>query len=162
MPDSFGLAVAWAYSYPGHRFLQILEFKYFSTSYESGTQVVLYAIGLLEASLYRKCAMLICCDESRKVIYLAPEGDLLAKEAESMHRQVQAYARHEVEALVLDLARVRTIDPFGLHTILLLYNQLCRSRGELIIENASRELKKIFQLLRIDGRLTISQTGWPC
>jgi hypothetical protein len=61
-----------------------------------------------------------------------------------MHRQAQEYARHDVEALVLDLARVRTIDPFGLHTILLLYNQLCRSKGELIIENASRELKSSF------------------
>ena len=105
--------------------------------------------------------MLISCDERNKVIYVTPEGDLRAKEAECMHRQVQEFAGNDVEALVLDLARVRTIDPFGLHTILLLYNQLCRNRGELIIENASRELKRLFQLMRIDGRLTISQTGWP-
>ena len=105
--------------------------------------------------------MLISCDERNKVIYVTPEGDLRAKEAECMHRQVQEFAGNDVEALVLDLARVRTIDPFGLHTILLLYNQLCRNRGELIIENASRELKKLFQLMRIDGRLTISRTGWP-
>lgn len=68
-----------------------------------------------------------------------------------MHRQVQEYARHDVEALVLDLARVRTIDPFRTHTILLLYNQLCRNRGELVIENASRELKKLFQLMSSRG-----------
>lgn len=105
--------------------------------------------------------MLICCDERKKVIYVTPDGDLMAKEAESMHRQVQEYARNDMETLVLDLARVRTIDSFGLHTIILLYNQLCRSKGELIIENASRELKKLFQLMRIEGRLTISQTGWP-
>jgi anti-anti-sigma factor len=121
----------------------------------------LYAIGLLASTLQEKAAMLICCDENRRVIYVTPEGDLLAKEAESMHKQVQEYARHDMDALVLDLARVRTIDPFGLHTILLLYNQLCKSKGELIIENASRELKTLFQLMRIDGRLTISQTGWP-
>ena len=124
-------------------------------------KLFLYAIGLLASTLQKKAAMLICCDESRRVIYVTPEGDLLAKEAESMHRQVQEYARHDMDALVLDLARVRTIDPFGLHTILLLYNQLCKSKGELIIENASRELKTLFQLMRIDGRLTISQTGWP-
>ena len=105
--------------------------------------------------------MLISCDERNKVIYVTPEGDLRAKEAECMHLQVQEFAGNDVEALVLDLARVRTIDPFGLHTILLLYNQLCRNRGELIIENASRELKRLFQLMRIDGRLTISRTGWP-
>jgi anti-anti-sigma factor len=105
--------------------------------------------------------MLICCDEDRKVIYVTPDGDLMAKEAESMHRQVQVYARYDMEAIVLDLARVRTIDSLGLHTILLLYNQLCRNKGELIIENASRELKKRFQLMRFDGRLTISGTGWP-
>lgn len=105
--------------------------------------------------------MLICCDESRKVIYVTPDGDLMAKEAESMHRQVQDYARQDMDAIVFDLARVRAIDPLGLHTIVLLYNQLCRNQGELIIENASREVKKLFQLMRIDGRLTISQTGWP-
>ena len=124
-------------------------------------KLFLYAIGLPVSNRQKRGAMLICCDESRKVIYVTPDGDLRAKEAESMHRQVQEYAQHDMEALVLDLARVRTIDPFGLHTILLLYNQLCKSRGELIIENASRELKKLFQLMRIDGRLTISRTGWP-
>jgi len=86
----------------------------------------------------------------------------MAEEAESMHRQAQAYARHDLETIVLDLARVRTIDTLGLHTIILLYNQLCRNKGELIIENASRELKKRFQLMTIQGRLTISRTGWPC
>ncbi|NPV05620.1 MAG: STAS domain-containing protein [Syntrophaceae bacterium] len=105
--------------------------------------------------------MLIRCDEEKKVIYVTPDGDLRASEAEFMHRQVQEFARNDVEALVLDLARVRTIDPLGLHTILLLFNQLCRNRGELVIENATRELKKLFQLMRIDGRLTISRTGWP-
>ncbi len=105
--------------------------------------------------------MLICCDERKKVIYVTPDGDLMAKVAESMHRQVQEYARNDMETLVLDLARVRAIDSFGLHTIILLYNQLCRCKGELIIENASREMKKLFQLMRIEGRLTISQTGWP-
>jgi hypothetical protein len=38
---------------------------------------------------------------------------------------------------------------------------ICKGDGELIIENASRELKKYFQLTRIAGRLTISGTGWP-
>ena len=124
-------------------------------------KLFLHTIGLTVSNPIKKCAMLICCDESRKVIYVTPDGDLMAKEAESMHRQVQDYARQDMDAIVFDLARVRAIDPLGLHTIVLLYNQLCRNQGELIIENASREVKKLFQMMRIDGRLTISQTGWP-
>ncbi|MEN6467262.1 MAG: STAS domain-containing protein [Syntrophaceae bacterium] len=105
--------------------------------------------------------MLICCDQRKKVIYVTPGGDLMADEAETMLKQLQEYKQQEMETLVLDLARVRRIDSFGLRTIIMFYNLLCKSKGELIIENASHELKNLFQLMRIDGRLTISQTGWP-
>ena len=105
--------------------------------------------------------MLISCDERTKVIYVTPGGDLVAEEAEAMHRQLQEYMRRDMETLVLDLARVRTLDSIGLNTIIVLYNLICKSDGEMIIENASRELKKLFRVMRIAGRLTISQTGWP-
>jgi len=106
-------------------------------------------------------AMLICYDERKKAIYITPGGDLVAEEAEAMHRQLQEHMRHDMETLVLDLARVRTLDTMGLYTIIVLYNLICKSDGEMIIENASRELKKLFRVMGIAGRLTISQTGWP-
>jgi anti-anti-sigma factor len=105
--------------------------------------------------------MLIRCDERNKVIYVTPGGDLVAEETETMHRQIREYLRHDMETIVLDLARVRTIDSIGLSTIIVLCKLICKGDGELIIENASRELKKYFQLTRIAGRLTISGTGWP-
>jgi anti-anti-sigma factor len=108
----------------------------------------------------RYTLMLISCDEKRKVIYITPDGDFVAEEVEAMRRQLQEYMRHGMETLVLDLARVR-IDSFGLNTIIVLYNLICKCDGEIIIENASRELKKLFREMRIAGRLTISQTGWP-
>jgi hypothetical protein len=40
-------------------------------------------------------------------------------------------------------------------------NWLRQSEGELIIENASRDVKKLIKLMKINGRLTISTTGWP-
>jgi anti-anti-sigma factor len=66
-----------------------------------------------------------------------------------------------MDTLVLDLARVRSLDSIRLNTIIVLYNLICKSDGEMIIENASRELKKLFRVIRIAGHLTISQTGWP-
>ena len=105
--------------------------------------------------------MLIRCDERNKVIYVTPGGDLVAEETETMHRQIREYLRHDMETIVLDLARVRTIDSIGLSTIIVLCKLICKGDGELIIENASRELKKYFQLTRIAGRLRISGTGWP-
>jgi anti-anti-sigma factor len=105
--------------------------------------------------------MLVCRDESKKVIYVTPGCDLVADEAEAMRRELLSCVWKDTEMLVLDLARVRTIDSFGLNIIIALYEWIRKDGGELIIENASHDLKKIFRLMRIDGRLTISQTGWP-
>ena len=105
--------------------------------------------------------MLVCRDESKKVIYVTPGCDLVADEAEAMRKELLSCVWKDTETLVLDLARVRTIDSFGLNTIIALYEWIRKDGGELIIENASHDLKKIFRLMRIDGRLTISQTGWP-
>jgi anti-anti-sigma factor len=105
--------------------------------------------------------MLVCRDESKKVIYVTPGCDLVADEAEAMRKELLSCVWKDTEMLVLDLARVRTIDSFGLNTIIALYEWIRKDGGELIIENASHDLKKIFRLMRIDGRLTISQTGWP-
>jgi anti-anti-sigma factor len=105
--------------------------------------------------------MLVCRDESRKVIYVTPGCDLVTDEAEAMRRELLSCVWKDTEMLVLDLARVRAIDSVGLNIIIALYEWIRKDGGELIIENASHELKKIFRLMRIDGRLTISQTGWP-
>ncbi len=105
--------------------------------------------------------MLICYDERKKVIYITPDGDFVAEEVVAMRRQLQEYMRHDMDTLVLDLARVRTLDSIGLNTFMVLYNLICEIDGEIIIENASRELKKLFRVMRIAGRITISQTGWP-
>lgn len=106
--------------------------------------------------------MLFYCDERKKIIYITLGDDLMADRAEIMQQQLKTYSRHKVETLVLDLARVRTIDSTCLNAIIELYNALCSSEGELVIENASHELKILFRRMSIDGRLTISQTGWPC
>ena len=105
--------------------------------------------------------MLICCDQRKKVIYVTPGGDLWPKRQIPCSSSFGNTNQQDMETLVLDLARVREFDSFGLRTIIMFYNLLCKSKGELIIENASHELKNLFQLMRIDGRLTISRTGWP-
>ena len=105
--------------------------------------------------------MLVCRDEANKALYVTPDRDLVADEAHAMRRELQECMRQNMETFVIDLARVRIIDPFGLYTLIELYEWIRKSEGELIIENASRDLKKLFRLMRMDGRLTISQTGWP-
>jgi anti-anti-sigma factor len=105
--------------------------------------------------------MLINYDEKKKIIYITPGGDLVAEQTVTMFRQLRGYMRHDMDTLVLDLARVRTIDSVGLNIIILLCNLIFKNDGEMIIENASAELKKLFRLVTIAGRLTISQTGWP-
>jgi anti-anti-sigma factor len=105
--------------------------------------------------------MLLCRDEAKKSVYVMPDRDLVGDEAEAMRRELQECMRQNMGTFVIDLARVQTIDPFGLYVIIELYEWIRKSEGELVIENASRDLKKLFRLMRTDGRLTISQTGWP-
>ena len=105
--------------------------------------------------------MLVCRDEAKKAIYVTPDRDLAADEAQAMRRELLGCVWQGTETLVLDLARVRAIDTVGLETIIAAYNWIRKSGGELIIENASRELKDLFGLMRTDGHLKISRTGWP-
>jgi anti-anti-sigma factor len=104
--------------------------------------------------------MLVYRDEAKKAIYVTPDRDLAADEAQAMRRELLGCIWQGTETLVLDLARVQTIDAIGLETIIAAYNWIRKSGGELIIENASRELKDLFGLMRTDGHLTISRTGW--
>jgi anti-sigma B factor antagonist len=105
--------------------------------------------------------MLVCRDDNKKIIYVTPGRDLVADESEAMSRELGECMCQDVEALVLDLARVRAIDALGFDTIIDVCSRVCKSGGKLIIENASREMKERFRLLRISGRITISSTGWP-
>ncbi|MCU0554761.1 MAG: STAS domain-containing protein [Syntrophales bacterium] len=105
--------------------------------------------------------MLIWRNEAIRTIYVTPGQDLVTDEARALRKELQGWARHKTERLVLDLARVQAIDPTGLETIIALYDWLRTIGGELIIENASAELKGFFHLMRGEGRLTISGTGWP-
>jgi anti-anti-sigma factor len=105
--------------------------------------------------------MLVCRDKSKKAIYVTPGCDLVNDEAEALRRELLSCSWKDTEMLVLDMARVRTIDPLALNVIISLYESIRKSGGELIVENTSRDLKKIFRLMGMDGRLTISRTGWP-
>ncbi len=105
--------------------------------------------------------MLIYCDKIRKVIYVTLDEDLLADKAEVLQNKLNPFRRERMETLVLDLARVKAIDVTGLNTVIEICNLFCKTTGELVIENASYELKKLFRRMRVDGRLTISHTGWP-
>jgi len=105
--------------------------------------------------------MLVCRVEAKKAIYVMPDRDLVAAESEAMRRELQDCSWQGMERLVLDLARVRTIDNVGIETIIDACNRVCEGGGELIIENATRDLKDLFWLIQYDRRLTISRTGWP-
>jgi anti-anti-sigma factor len=105
--------------------------------------------------------MVINYDEARKVIYIAPCRDLVDDEAQTMHRELLSYTLKGSETLVMDLARVQRIDSIGLETIIAAYNWIRKGEGELIIENASRDVKDLFRLMKLDWHFKISRTGWP-
>jgi anti-anti-sigma factor len=105
--------------------------------------------------------MVVNYDESREVIYITPCRDLVADEAQTMRRELLSCTWKDRETLVLDLARVKRIDAIGLGAIIAAYNWIRKGEGELIIENASRDVKDLFRLMNLDRHFKISQTGWP-
>ena len=105
--------------------------------------------------------MLVCRDDKGRVIYVTPDKDLVDDESEAMRKELGELMRQDVESVVLDLARVRTIDTLGFDAIIDACSHMRKSGGKLIIENASREMKERFRLLSISERITISGTGWP-
>ncbi len=105
--------------------------------------------------------MLFCRDEANQTIYVTPGRDLVTDEAKALRSELQNCVLHGTERLVLDLARVRRIDNDGLEAIVAVYKRICEGLGELIIENASRDLKELCRLTMNDGHITISHTGWP-
>jgi anti-anti-sigma factor len=105
--------------------------------------------------------MVVYRDDEKKVVHLTPDRDLVAEESEAMRRELGECMCQGVEALVLDLARVRIIDGLSFETIIDVCSRMRKSSGKLVIENASRELKESFRMLKMSGRLTISTTGWP-
>jgi anti-anti-sigma factor len=105
--------------------------------------------------------MVVYHDDEKKVVHLTPDRDLVAEESEAMCRELGDCLCQGVEALVLDLARVRIMDGMSFETIIDVCSRMRKSRGKLVIENASREMKERFRMLRMSGRLTISSTGWP-
>ena len=119
----------------------------------SGPETVAPGLSLqrLEAAGQGEDLMLVCRDEVKKAIYVTPDGDLVADEAQAMRRELQGCIWQGTETLVLDLARVQTIDAIGLETIIAAYNRIRKSGGELVIENASRDLKDLFGLM-MNGR----------
>jgi anti-anti-sigma factor len=105
--------------------------------------------------------MVVNRDDKKKVAYIKPDRDLLADESRTMRREFEECLCLGVKVLVLDLARVRTIDSAGLKTIIDACSQMRKSAGKLVIENASREMTERFRMLRMSGPLTISSTVWP-
>ncbi len=101
--------------------------------------------------------MRVCRDEANETIYVCPDADLVSVEAQAMRKELEGCIRQAMKRVVLDLARVRTIDNAGLEAIVEARYRICDSGGELVIKNASRDLKDLFSLVRHDRRLIVSR-----
>lgn len=106
--------------------------------------------------------MLVRFDGDKKIAYITPEGDLVGDEANAFRQTLREHMPLVMVTLVLDLARVQSIDTTALSSIASACNWINKNGNRLIIENASRDLKKLFRFaMKNDERLTISRTGWP-
>jgi len=90
-------------------------------------------------------------------VTVKPESDLTASTAESLREELKALLSHEVNmnSLVIDLANSRIMDSVGLGVLIAAHNSLSKSDGQLIISNASEEIKKLMKAMRLDQHFDI-------
>ncbi len=88
------------------------------------------------------------------VAVLSLQGRIVNGETASLREAVRAQST--VSAIVLDLGRVSAIDASGLGLMLQLRNEI-QSRGmRLRVMNASRFVRRIFEITRLDSVFEVS------
>jgi anti-anti-sigma factor len=97
--------------------------------------------------------------KSGNVAVLCLDGKIVRGETDALRRAVLAQA--DVCLIVLDLARVNTVDAGGLGVMLELREHTESRRAELRLRNVTPLVKRILRITRLDSVFEISGNDLP-
>jgi anti-anti-sigma factor len=86
---------------------------------------------------------------------LQPPGDLVAPTIEAFRKEVRSLLRKSPRSLILDLAHVRMVDSVCLGVLITAHNALSKKGVKLAVTNVSREIRDLFEAMRLDEHFDI-------
>jgi len=96
---------------------------------------------------------------SGNVVFLCLDGKIVHGETDVLRRAVLAQA--DASVIVLDLARVNTVDAGGLGVMLELREHTESSGTELQLRNVTQLVKRILEITRLDSVFKVSGNDRP-
>jgi len=96
---------------------------------------------------------------SGNVVFLCLDGKIVHGETDVLRRAVLAQA--DASVIVLDLARVNTVDAGGLGVMLELREHTESSGTELQLRNVTQLVKRIMEITRLDSVFKVSGNDRP-
>lgn len=91
--------------------------------------------------------------KEKKII--KPGNELTAASVDDLRKKLIMSSEQKVKKIVLDLAKVDTLDSVGLGLILATHNTLKNSGGDLELINVSKDVYDMFHAMRLDRHLEI-------
>jgi len=85
-----------------------------------------------------------------------PENDLVLAKLAPLRSHLQELVRAGKSRITLDLARVEVVDSSGIGLVVATHNSVRKTGGAVEVVNASRDILRLFQSLRIHQHLPVS------
>jgi len=89
-----------------------------------------------------------------EAVVVVPEGEIDLATVDSVRAEIEA-ARDEAKLVVLDLRRVSFIDSAGIRLVLEGTRALAAAGGEMVVVLGPVEVRRVFGLVGLDGRVRI-------
>ena len=87
-------------------------------------------------------------------VVVIPAGEIDLATVDDVEAEIDA-ARREARQIVLDLRAVSFIDSAGLRLVIAQSRALAEAGGELAVVRGPREVQRVFDLVGLDGRMTM-------
>jgi len=87
---------------------------------------------------------------------LALETDLTASQVATLRPQIKGLVAAGMRRLVVDMARCGIVDSSGIGLLVATHNSLVRMGGSLSLTGVSKDLRDLFETMRLQQHFTIA------
>ncbi len=85
-----------------------------------------------------------------------PGKDIVASTAPELKTELLKFIEGGVKELTVDLDNVGMVDSVGLGVLIAAHNSLHKTDGTFSVVNASEDIYKLFQVMRLDRHFTVN------
>ena len=90
---------------------------------------------------------------------IKPDRDIIASGAEDLKAKLLKTVNDGLKELVIDLANVEVVDSVGLGVVISAHNSINTAGGKLKVINASEDIFRLFQTMRLDQHFEVSRSS---